>query len=547
MAECNPKNFLDELRYNIAKKDFIKAKFLLSHFPKVPEDARKKALFELSRGEDDFAAPLLGCILSRHEEMKVDYSQVHRLLLAKLLDYPDALLEILQNPAITDKKPFVEIAGLIQCKPALPLIAGILRKSTDKDLNVACILAIGAIGDDAYITTLTDFLYSGDRDLTSAAVEALKELGTDEAVEHLFGRLGTDQEIDKAIVDALAEIQSRAAIEKISELLTSHDPYLRNYAKDKLVSLAAKAVPILVENLDSPDTDLLIHTLNILALIKDPGAALHIRKFLFKRPEDPNVRFAAYEALGELPLKAGAFTLIEGLSDPDPSVRMACAKALNRNMDSTLVAGIENLLEEGGETARSIAGSVIDSESDGLFLAFLDHPTFQEAALEHLAARAPKDVVEHFAALLEKEGRKDLAARLPSGKDQEEEEGLKIFVVDDSRMILKVFKSVLFKLGYTPRLFEFPQGALEKILEEKPDFLFTDLNMPGMNGVELTAKVREKYPKGELPIVMVTTQQDQEDREAAFQAGVDDFISKPFTKEQIARKIEELAPQKARA
>ncbi len=534
----DPNHFLEELRINIQSKDSIKARVLLRSFPEVDEATRVKALFELSRAEDDFAAPILAHILARAEELHFEFNQVYQVLLPKILDFPAALIKILQDPSIPDKKPFIELAGKIQCEESLPIIAGILREDSDPDLYEACILAIGSIGDESYITTVSDFLYSGDRSLTFAAVRALADLGTEEAVNRLYQRIGTDQELDMAIVDALAEIQSPASIDKICSLLLSHDPHLRNHAKDILTELGPKAVPVLVKNLDFSDSDLLIHTLNILALTKDPSSARHVRKFLAGHPKDPNVRFAAYEALGELPLKTGAFTLIEGLSDPDVSVRMACAKALNRNIDPILLEGIKNLADEGGPQAEDIVGSIIDSESEDLFLALIDHPSFQDRALAHLNGKAPRDVAARFSTLLSKEGRGDLAEKIASTRKDSSKQGLKIYVVDDSRMILKVFKATLFKLGYPCRLFEFPAGALEAILQEKPDLLFTDLNMPAMNGVELTTRVRERYSKEELPIVMVTTQQDQDDKEAAFKAGVDDIIFKPFTKEMLASKIQ---------
>ncbi len=73
------------------------------------------------------------------------------------------------------------------------------------------------------------------------------------------------------------------------------------------------------------------------------------------------------------------------------------------------------------------------------------------------------------------------------------------------------------------------------ILEkDKPAIVFTDLNMPVMTGIELTSKLRERFDLNELPIIMVTTQSEGADHEAAFKAGVNKVINKPFSADQLA-------------
>jgi DNA-binding response OmpR family regulator len=95
-------------------------------------------------------------------------------------------------------------------------------------------------------------------------------------------------------------------------------------------------------------------------------------------------------------------------------------------------------------------------------------------------------------------------------------------------MILNIYKATLHELGYEPVLFEFPASALEWLEKEKPAMVLTDLNMPEITGVDLTAKIRKKYSPAELPVIMVTTQNEANDNKAAFVAGVSKIIQKPF-------------------
>ncbi len=111
--------------------------------------------------------------------------------------------------------------------------------------------------------------------------------------------------------------------------------------------------------------------------------------------------------------------------------------------------------------------------------------------------------------------------------------------VDDSRMILNIYKATLHELGYEPVLFEFPATAIEWLEKEKPAMVLTDLNMPEITGVMLAEEIRKKYTPKELPIIMVTTQNEANDNDAAFIAGVNKVIQKPFNAESLKVAMDE--------
>ena len=112
-------------------------------------------------------------------------------------------------------------------------------------------------------------------------------------------------------------------------------------------------------------------------------------------------------------------------------------------------------------------------------------------------------------------------------------------MVDDSRMLLNIYRNDLYKLGIQPELFEFPAQALEACRLRKPDVLFTDLNMPDLNGIELTQAVRQLYSEDELPIIMVTTQKESHDHRAARKAGVTRILLKPFNSTALEQMLDD--------
>ena len=105
-------------------------------------------------------------------------------------------------------------------------------------------------------------------------------------------------------------------------------------------------------------------------------------------------------------------------------------------------------------------------------------------------------------------------------------------------MILNIYKTTLYELGFEPVLFEFPASALEWLETERPEILLTDLNMPDINGIDLCRAIRKKFSKEQLPVVMITTQNEANDNRAALEAGINDIMYKPFTKDTLSAMLQ---------
>lgn len=81
--------------------------------------------------------------------------------------------------------------------------------------------------------------------------------------------------------------------------------------------------------------------------------------------------------------------------------------------------------------------------------------------------------------------------------------------------------------------------AVEMATSEKPDLVFMDLRMPHMNGLEATRKIKAKYPT--LPVIALTANAFDTDREEAMAAGCNDFLSKPVSGQKCLDAIEKYA------
>ncbi|MEW5724142.1 MAG: HEAT repeat domain-containing protein [Thermodesulfobacteriota bacterium] len=542
MGVIGPREFLAELSANIAANDLIKARLVLSHLGEMEEGTRERALFEILRAADTFSIPLIAELMATQPDLADSHPALKETLYSKVLDHPEVLLDLLRTgKGVWSRVYLAEVAGELRLQEAVPILVGLLTSDTEVDMLKAALYALGLIGDPRATAAVAEYLYSEDMDLIGTAVFALGQFATPTAVTRLAERIGADPGLDGLILDVLARIQTPESIEQLNQTLGSHHAHVRALGKLKLIEAGAKSYPVLVKNLRHNDPDLLIHTLNILGEIGDGAAIGPIRELLQSEPRDPNVRFAAYEALGRLPLEKRSYALAAGLQDPVANVRAAAAGAIDRNFSVALAAGIKNMIRAQSAEAHNLVLTIIDSQCDNIFQSLMDEEFFQDTALNYLIYKAHPDLRLHFARRLAEIGREDLARRLTGVEKEEKRPRLVVYAVDDSKLILKIYRGVLHNLGCEPHLFEFPVQALEQVKNKRPDVILTDLNMPEMTGLELTRHVRRWYGRSELPIIMVTTQNDLTDSEAAYQAGVNAILSKPFTEEDIGRTLAEFA------
>ncbi|MCP3674659.1 MAG: chemotaxis protein CheY [Gammaproteobacteria bacterium] len=118
---------------------------------------------------------------------------------------------------------------------------------------------------------------------------------------------------------------------------------------------------------------------------------------------------------------------------------------------------------------------------------------------------------------------------------------MKILVVDDFSTMRRIIKNLLHDLGFTNTSeADDGQTALPMLQQGNFDFLVTDWNMPGMEGIELLKRVRADENLKSLPVLLVTAEAKKEQIVEAAQAGVNGYIVKPFTSGTLKEKIEKI-------
>ena len=125
---------------------------------------------------------------------------------------------------------------------------------------------------------------------------------------------------------------------------------------------------------------------------------------------------------------------------------------------------------------------------------------------------------------------------LASGRDST----MKFLVVDDSATMRRIVVNSLQRIGFT-NCIEAGDGveALAKF-DSSIAFVITDWNMPNMSGTELVQALRQRNDGRSVPVLMVTARSVREDIITALEAGVNNYIVKPFTPQVLKEKIESL-------
>ncbi len=114
----------------------------------------------------------------------------------------------------------------------------------------------------------------------------------------------------------------------------------------------------------------------------------------------------------------------------------------------------------------------------------------------------------------------------------------KVLVVDDSMVFRKTMKNMLENLFFKVITVAHGEEALG-MLTNNPDvsLVITDYNMPVMNGIELTNNIRKEYSKAELCIIAISSNSDEEINALFLKSGANDYINKPFSKEEFSCRI----------
>lgn len=113
-----------------------------------------------------------------------------------------------------------------------------------------------------------------------------------------------------------------------------------------------------------------------------------------------------------------------------------------------------------------------------------------------------------------------------------------ILVVDDNKANLQIIGKLLSYSGYTVELAESGEDALKMVKDKKPDLILLDLIMPEMDGLQVCKRIKDDPQTCHIPVVFCTGNSELKDIEKCFDAGGDDYTTKPIESHLVLNRIQ---------
>ena len=123
--------------------------------------------------------------------------------------------------------------------------------------------------------------------------------------------------------------------------------------------------------------------------------------------------------------------------------------------------------------------------------------------------------------------------------------GVKVMVIDDSNTIRRSAEIFLVQAGCQVLLAEDGFDALSKIADHQPDIIFCDIMMPRLDGYQTCALIKKNTRFRTTPVIMLSSKDGLFDRARGRMVGSDEYLTKPFTKEELLQTVSTHAPQRA--
>ncbi|MDI6796227.1 MAG: diguanylate cyclase [Desulfatibacillaceae bacterium] len=113
----------------------------------------------------------------------------------------------------------------------------------------------------------------------------------------------------------------------------------------------------------------------------------------------------------------------------------------------------------------------------------------------------------------------------------------RILVIDDSRLVAHVAKTILVKQGHEVLLAQDGAAGLAVLDEIRPDLILLDLIMPGMDGYAVCEKVKNTFETKDIPVIMLTSKAESADKVRGLELGASDYVTKPFDEGELVARV----------
>ncbi|MDY6903273.1 MAG: response regulator [Thermodesulfobacteriota bacterium] len=231
---------------------------------------------------------------------------------------------------------------------------------------------------------------------------------------------------------------------------------------------------------------------------------------------------------------------MDGLNETDDLLLLPVVTSLDNMVNPGIIETVKKTVQKDDEQAKHLIKAIVSAKALSLFTHLYETPEIGGRLIAAVLATNNEDTIATFA------GHLKTIDTERAGADAEKlatastvTRGKRILVVDDSKAMLAFYRDAIAGMGLNILEAEHGKAALDIVKGNDPvDLIVTDMNMPVMDGIEFTRKLRENPSFAATPVIMATTESDQSQVAIATDAGVTAFINKPFPAETLQAKID---------
>ncbi|MCK5403695.1 MAG: response regulator [Desulfobulbaceae bacterium] len=502
-------------------------------------------------GRQDAVSALMDLYVDPLPDQAVD-EMVYHTLFELMAGQENATISGLRHTSPRVRMLSVRRAAEESFEAVKPVLLSLLESTDDADLIQEVIRGLRNYDDPSLAPVLLPYLDHEDCSVVAWAMNVLGDLEAPEYRQTLMQivkdreaelRDASECDLKTALsVDNLAKFKDDDATALLMSLIHHTNPVFRRVVLGVLAAMGKDILPALEKCLETGDKDEKIMAANVIGLMGDKKGADILNGQLDQRDMEKNLRFAMYEALGRIPSIRSVIGLTDGLTETDEMVLLAVLTSLDTLCNPGVVKVVQEKIDQGDDQTARVIQALITSRATNLFKAVYESESHAGPLVEALLASKDMEAVEVFKKELgSMPGERPAAdiTRLSAG--EEVVFAKRVVAADDSKAMLFFYKSAAAELGLELVTAMDGKEALDYFqTADAVDLLITDLNMPEMTGVELTQELRQIEKWADLPILMATTESESSQVDIAREAGVNDFISKPFTKDDFSKKVNEM-------
>ncbi|MCP5053776.1 MAG: response regulator [bacterium] len=519
----------------------------LKDFKSKPFPEQMLVLTGIGSDKDPLFLPGLFRLYNELTGDKTVDAMVEHTLRDILMESEEETVKKIPGGAVKEKKLCIQVAGKQRFPSAVPVLMELTRRETEEDVLVSVFIAMSEIKDPLFLDIFREQVHHSNEIIAGICIKMMGIYDDTASIGELGGIIEEAQSeahyhtcaVSTAeAIETLGKLATAPCIKILVSYIHHKNPTARRIVQEELVRIGEEAVPFFKDIFSTATEDAKIMAANVLGGIGHRnGTDILVAALDHGLAETLIVKAAIYEAFGEIHSMKGLVCLIDALTEENPQVLITVVAALDRQVNPGMIQQIDHMIHPGQSNGENIIEAIVGARALNIFLKL--YPDFKEQLIPAVLKSNDAETLEAFGQALETvpgdnaaADREDIHAR------ETRKSSLRILAVDDSRSMILFYRKVISSMGLDITALLSAGEALDIIGSgESFNLVITDMNMPGMDGLEFTRSLRMNPDYENIPIIMATTESDTSQVQLAENSGVTAFLTKPIRQELLMEKI----------